>query len=186
MGMPRRLYLYRLRLLLVISLIWIMFGVVFYINLLKQSNDLGIKVTMGEFAVTFGIIGCIITAILIFFLKPAFNHQPTWFAIIVKLALTVLLFFIIGFLLLMIYFLVHYSKDLSTYFHSFSTKLVYTNTFVAFMVDMGLMTFISIIILEVIDKYDPSMFWLMLSGEYHKPKIENRIFVFGCFPNLFS
>ena len=97
MGMPRRLYLYRLRLLLVISLIWIMFGVVFYINLLKQSNDLGIKVTMGEFAVTFGIIGCIITAILIFFLKPAFNHQPTWFAIIVKLALTVLLFFIIGF-----------------------------------------------------------------------------------------
>lgn len=22
------------------------------------------------------------------------------------------------------------------------------------------------------------MFWLMLSGEYHKPKIENRIFIF--------
>src|SRR6476620_8649866 len=138
MGMPRRLYLYRLRLLFVISLIWIMFGVVFYINLLKQSNDIGIRVSMPEFAVTFGVIGCIINDIQIFFLKPAFNHQPTWFAIIVKLALTVLLFFVIGFLLLLVYFFVHYTKDLGTYFQSFSTKLVYTNTFVAFMIDMGL------------------------------------------------
>jgi adenylate cyclase len=46
------------------------------------------------------------------------------------------------------------------------------------MIDMGLMTFVSIILLEVTDKYGPGMFWLMLSGEYHKPRIENRIFIF--------
>src|SRR6187455_746949 len=113
--MPRRLYLYRLRIVLVISLIWVIFGVVFYINLLKQNNDLGIRVNMAEFAVTFGIIGSIITSILVFVLKPAFSHQPRWFAIIVKLALTIILFFLIGFILLMIYFFVHYTKDLSTY-----------------------------------------------------------------------
>jgi adenylate cyclase len=43
---------------------------------------------------------------------------------------------------------------------------------------MGLMTFISIIFLEITDKYGPGMFWLMLSGEYLRPKIENRIFIF--------
>src|SRR5689334_24623872 len=53
-------------------------------------------------------------------------------AIIAKLLITFLLFFVISFFLLMIYFFIHYKKDLAHYFHSFSTKLVYTNTFVSF------------------------------------------------------
>lgn len=176
--MPRKLLLYRLRTLLVISLIWVLFSIVFYFNLIRQGNDLGVHVSLYQFAFTFGIIGLLITAILIFFLKPAFYHQPVWFSIVVKLVITFLLFFVIAFVLLMIYFFVHYKKDLHHYLHSFSTKLVYTNTFVSFMIDMGLMTLISIILLEVTDKYGPGMFWLMLSGEYHRPKIENRIFIF--------
>src|SRR5215212_5408535 len=176
--MPRRLLLYRLRTLVAISLIWVIFGVVFYANLIRPTNDLGVSVNLYQFSFTFGIIGFIITAILIFFLKPAFNHQPVWFAIVVKLTITILLFFLIAFVLLMIYFFLHYTKDLGHYLNSFFTKLVYTNTFVSFIIDMGLMTIISIIILEVTDKYGPGMFWSMLSGEYHKPRIENRIFIF--------
>ena len=176
--MPRKLLLYRLRTLLVISLIWVLFSIVFYFNLIRQGNDLGVHVSLYQFAFTFGIIGLLITAILIFFLKPAFYHQPVWFAIVLKLVITFLLFFVIAFVLLMIYFFVHYTKDLHHYLHSFSTKLVYTNTFVSFMIDMGLMTLVSFILLEVTDKYGPGMFWLMLSGEYHRPKIENRIFIF--------
>ncbi|MBO9682661.1 MAG: hypothetical protein J7502_08350, partial [Flavisolibacter sp.] len=167
--MPRKLFLYRLRTLVVISLIWVLFSIVFFFNLIRPGNDLGIHVSIYQFAFAFGIIGFLITAILIFYLKPAFSHHPAWFAIVVKLVITFLLFFVIGFVLLMIYFFIHYTKDLHTYFHSFSTKLVYTNTFVSFMIDMGLMTLISIVLLEVTDKYGPGMFWLMLSGEYHKP-----------------
>ena len=40
------------------------------------------------------------------------------------------------------------------------------------------MTFLSIIFIEITDKYGPGMFWSMLIGEYHKPKKENRIFIF--------
>lgn len=176
--MPRKLLLYRLRTLIVVALTWILFSVVFYFNLIKNGNDLGVHVSFDQFAFAFGIIGLLIAAILIFFLKPAFYHQPTWLAILLKLVIAFILFFVIGFLLLMIYFFVHYTKDLSHYLTSFSTKLVYTNTFVSFMIDMALMTLISIVVLEVTDKYGPGMFWLMLSGEYHKPKIENRIFIF--------
>ena len=176
--MPRKLLLYRLRTLVVISLIWVLFSVVFFFNLIRQGNDLGVDVSLYQFALIFGIIGFIITAILIFYLKPAFYHQPVWLAIIIKLVITFLLFFVIGFVLLMIYFFSYYTKDLSSFFNSFSTKLVYTNTFVSFMIDMGLMTLISIVLLEVTDKYGPGMFWLMLTGEYHRPKIENRIFIF--------
>lgn len=176
--MPRRLFLYRLRTLGVISLIWVVFGIVFYLNLIKHGNDLGIAISMMQFALVFGIIGAIITSTLIFFLKPAFHQQPVWIAIIIKLFITLLLFFVIGFVLLMIYFFINYTKDLSTYFDSFFGKIVYTNTFITFMIDLGLMTFVTIILLEVTDKYGPGMFWSMLSGEYHKPKIENRIFIF--------
>jgi adenylate cyclase len=176
--MPRKLLNYRLRTLVVISLIWILFGIVFFFNLIRQGNDLGVHVSIYQFSFAFGIIGFIISGILIFYLKPAFNHQPVLFAIIVKMAITILMFFVIAFVLLMIYFFIHYTKSLDQYFHSFFTKLVYTNTFASFIIDMALMTLITIILLEVTDKYGPGMFWLMLSGEYHKPKIENRIFIF--------
>src|SRR5215208_5613811 len=111
--MPRRLLYYRLRTLAVISLIWVIFGVVFYANLIRPTNDLGVRVDLFQFSFTFGIIGLIITSILIFYLKPAFNHQPVWFAIVVKLSITIILFFVIAFVLLMIYFFLHYTKDLS-------------------------------------------------------------------------
>jgi hypothetical protein len=88
--MPRKLLLYRLRTLLVISLIWVLFSIVFYFNLIRQGNDLGVHVSLYQFAFTFGIIGLLITAILIFFLKPAFYHQPVWFDIVLNLVITFL------------------------------------------------------------------------------------------------
>lgn len=176
--MPRKLFLYRLRTLVVVSLIWVLFSVVFYFNLIRNANDLGVHVSFYQFGFIFGLTGFIIAGILIFYLKPAFYHQPLWLSILVKLAITFVSFFVIAFVLLMIYFFLHYTKSLQQYFHSFFTKLVYTNTFVSFLIDMGLMTLLSIVLLEITDKYGPGMFWLLLSGKYLHPKIENRIFIF--------
>jgi adenylate cyclase len=176
--MPRLLLYHKLRTLVIISLIWLLLGFIYYINLIKPSNDLGVRVSLLQFSIAFGIIGLLISAILIFYLKPAFNHLPIWLAIIIKLIITLILFFVIAFVLLMIYYLVHYRGSLEHYFHSFFTKLAYTYTFLSFIIDMGLTTMLTIILLEVSDKYGPGMFWSMLRGEYHKPKIENRIFIF--------
>ncbi|MBD0333004.1 MAG: hypothetical protein ICV66_10135 [Chitinophagaceae bacterium] len=176
--MPKKLLLYRIRTLIVISLIWVVFGIVFYINLIDEAIDLGVHVSLSQFAFWFGIIGFLITFALIFYLKPAFNHQPVWFALLVKLVITALLFFVIAFVLLLIYYVVHYRGTLQQYFYSFFTKIFQTQTFAIFIIDMGLMTLLSLVILEVIDKYGPGMFWSMLSGEYHTPKKENRIFIF--------
>jgi adenylate cyclase len=46
------------------------------------------------------------------------------------------------------------------------------------MADLGLMTLITIMMLEITDKYGPGIFWSMIIGEYHKPVIQNRIFIF--------
>jgi adenylate cyclase len=40
------------------------------------------------------------------------------------------------------------------------------------------MTLLTILILEVTDKYGPGGIWSLMRGKYNKPKIEDRIFVF--------
>ncbi len=176
--MPRKLLLYRLRSLFTISLVWIVFGIVFFQNLIRPGNDLGIKVSLIQFALTFGIIGFLISAILIFFLKPAYNHQPVWIASLAKLFINLFIFVFISFVLLLIYFVFMYNGNFNNFINSFFTKIVVTRTFNIFLIDMALMTLVSIAMLEVTDKYGPGMFWSMLIGQYHKPKDENRIFIF--------
>lgn len=176
--MPRKLLWYRLKTLIIISLIWIIFGVVFFENLLSRSNDLGVHVSLFRFALVFGVIGFIITATLIFFLKPAFNHLPVWLSLLFKMAITLLLYVVIAFVLLMIYYVFMYHGSFERYLHSFFTKILVTHTYTIFTIDMGLMTLLSMIFLEVSDNYGPGMFWSILVGEYHNPKIENRIFIF--------
>ncbi len=53
-----------------------------------------------------------------------------------------------------------------------------TPSFMMFMIDLGLLSFISIILLEITDKYGPGGFTNLIRGRYNKPKIENRIFLF--------
>lgn len=176
--MPRKLLYYRLRTLLTISIIWIVFGIVFFENLIQRGNDLSVQVTLLQFSITFGIIGFLISGILIFVLKPAFNHLPVWLSSIIKLLVNLFIFILISFLLLLIYFVLMYHGKFSDFLESFFTKIVRTRTFNIFMIDMGLMTLVSISILEVTDKYGPGMFWSMLIGQYHRPKRENRIYIF--------
>ncbi len=176
--MPRKLLFYRIRSLLTISLVWIIFGIVFFENLIRSGNDLGIQISMLQFSITFGIIGFLISATLIFILKFAFNQRPVWVSSLAKLIINFFIFVFIAFVLLLIYYVLIYNGNFQDYLNSFFTKIVRTRTFTIFLLDMGLMTFVSITILEVTDKYGPGMFWSMLIGEYHKPKDQDRIFIF--------
>ncbi|MFN2438958.1 MAG: adenylate/guanylate cyclase domain-containing protein [Chitinophagaceae bacterium] len=176
--MPKKLLFYRLRLLLSISIIWIVFGIVFFENLIRPGNDLGVQVSLPRFILAFGIIGFLVTGILVFYLKPAFNHQPVWLSSLLKLVINIFILILISFLLLMIYFVFMYPGNFQDYINSFFTKIVQTRTFAIFFLDMGLMTLLSIAFLEVTDKYGPGMFWSTLIGKYHKPINENRIYIF--------
>jgi adenylate cyclase len=151
---------------------------VFFENLINSGNDLGVKISLFNFAFTFGLIGFFINAIEIFYLRPAFNHQPVWLSSIIKLVMTLLMFVLIAFFLLLIYFVFLYKGSFESFLQSFFTKIVLTRTFIIFLLDMSLMTILSISLLEVTDKYGPGMFWSMLTGEYHNPKKQNRIFIF--------
>jgi adenylate cyclase len=176
--MPRRLLYYRFRTLMAISALWILLGLVFFENLLHVNNDLGVKVSLWQFAIILGVVGFIICGLLIFYLKPAFNHLPVWLASIIKVAITFIVFIAISFVIFLIYYVFLYHGDFSNYITSFFSKILRTHTFFSFMIDMFVLTLLSIAFLEITDKYGPGMFWSMLIGEYHKPVKENRIFIF--------
>ena len=53
-----------------------------------------------------------------------------------------------------------------------------TPSFLMLMVDLGLLAFMSMLLLEIIDKYGPGGFTNMIRGRYNNPRIEHRIFIF--------
>jgi adenylate cyclase len=173
-----RYFFYRLRPLLAISVLWIIFGIVFFENQVRWGNDVGFQISLLQFVLAFSISGFLILVVLNIFLKPALQHLAVWMAIGIKMILTLLLFFVLTVLFLMFYYILVYEGTVQDYLFNNTRHIILTRTFRLFMIDMGIMTFLSIILTEVADKYGPGMFWSMISGEYHKPRIENRIFIF--------
>ena len=177
--MPKKLLYYRLRILSFISIVWIVFGIISFENLLRTATDIAFRVRPFPFVIAFGITGFFICGMLIFYLKQAFNHHPLWLAVAYKMMSAFILFGIIAFILLLVYYVLHqYHGTLSHYLQVVFTKLIFTKTFLILVFDTGLMALLSIAMLEVNDTYGPGRFWSMLRGQYHQPKRENRIFIF--------
>jgi adenylate cyclase len=174
----RRIFYYKLQVLASISLIWVVFAFLFLYNIILIEKDLVTGRSLLLFSLAFAIIGFTVSAALLFYLKNAFRNYPLWFSIILKMALTFAIFVIIAFILLAFYFVFSSHKNLDDYAKGFYENVFLTRAFLIFIIDLGVMTLLTILILEVIDKYGPGGFWSMMRGEYNKPKIENRIFIF--------
>src|SRR5688572_7397889 len=174
----RRIFYYKLQVLASISLIWVVFAFLFLYNIILIEKDLVTGRSLLLFSLAFAIIGFTVSAALLFYLKNAFRNYPLWFSIILKMALTFAIFVIIAFILLAFYFVFSSHRNLDDYAKGFYENVFLTRAFLIFILDLAIMTLLTILILEVIDKYGPGGFWSMMRGEYNKPKIENLIFIF--------
>jgi adenylate cyclase len=85
---------------------------------------------------------------------------------------------LISFVLLASYYVFGQHQSLDEFADGFYKEVFLTRGFMIFMFDLAVMTLLTIIILEVIDKYGPGGFWGMMRGKYSKPRIEDRIFIF--------
>ncbi|TAL41415.1 MAG: adenylate/guanylate cyclase domain-containing protein [Chitinophagaceae bacterium] len=174
----RRILYYKLQVLINISIIWVIFAFLFLYNIILIEKDLVTGRSLLLFSLAFAIIGFIISASLLFYLKNAFRNYPLWISVALKMTITFTIFIIIAFILLAFYFVFSSHKNLNEYAKGFYENVFLTRAFLIFILDLGIMTLLTILILEVIDKYGPGGFWSMMRGEYNKPKIENRIFIF--------
>ena len=174
----RRLFFYKLRVVVYIALIWVFFSLIFKYNIIAVDSDLLLNRSISSFSLAFLIIGFIIAGAETFFLKKAFSRQPFWLSLILRLTLTFVLFLAVSVIFLLTYFIFRYNGSFQSFTSAFIGKMLMTPSFLMLMIDLGFLSFMSIILLEVIDKYGPGGFTSMIMGKYNKPKIENRIFIF--------
>lgn len=174
----KRIIYYRLQILLNITIIWVVFAFLFLYNILLIEKTLLTHRSLLLFSLAFAIIGFVVSATLLFYLKHAFAHYPLWIAVVIKMMLTFALFVVIAFVMLSMYYVLNEQGSFEDFLGEFYRGVFLTRAFLIFMIDLGIMTLLTILILEVTDKYGPGGFWGTLRGKYSKPKIENRIFVF--------
>lgn len=174
----RRVFLYKLYVVTNISIIWVLFSVIFLYNIIGVEKSILAERRLFFFSLAFAIIGFIVSGAEAFFLKDAFRHYPFWLSVILRLISTFALFLVVSFIFLAAYFIFSYSGSLARFTSDFFNTIFLTPSFLMFMVDLGMLAFISILLLEITDKYGPGGFSRMIRGSYNKPRIENRIFLF--------
>ena len=174
----RRIINYKLIVLANISLIWVVFAFLFLYNIiLIDKNDVTGR-SLIIFSLAFATIGFVVSAVLIFYLRNAFRFFPLWVSVLLKITLTFFLFVLIAFVMLSMYYVLAEKGTFESFLGTFYRDVFLTKAFMIFMFDLAIMALLTIIVLEVIDKYGPGGFWGMIRGKYIKPRIENRIFIF--------
>ncbi|HET9745869.1 MAG TPA: adenylate/guanylate cyclase domain-containing protein [Chitinophagaceae bacterium] len=174
----RRIINYKLTVLANISIIWVVFAFLFLYNIiLIDRNDVTGR-SLIIFSLAFATIGFVVSAALVFYLKNAFRHYPFWLSVLMKMCLTFGLFLLIAFVMLSSYYVFAHKGTFEEFLGMFYREVFLTKAFMIFMFDLAIMTLLTIVVLEVIDKYGPGGFWSMMRGKYIKPRVENRIFIF--------
>ena len=174
----RRILQYRLLILLNISVIWVIFAFLFLYNIILIDRDDATGRNLIIFSLAFAIIGFVVSAALVFYLKNAFRHYPFWVSVILKMSLAFGLFIFISLVLLSAYYIFFQHDPLTKFTYIFYKDVILSKSFMIYLFDLGVMTLLTIVILEVIDKYGPGGFWGMMRGKYLNPRIEDRIFIF--------
>jgi len=176
--MSKRIFLYRVYIVVTIAIIWVLFSLVLLYNIVEVNKEVLERRRLSFFSLAFAIIGVIVVGAEAFFLKDAFRKFPLWLSAILRMTLTFILFWVVAVVFLLAYFILRYNKSFHEFEDTFVNKVMLTPSFLMLMVDLGVLSFVSIIILEITDKYGPGGLRNLLGGRYTKPRKENRIFLF--------
>src|SRR5204863_3998799 len=176
----KRVFLYRLYIVFSIVVIWVLASLVLLYNIVEVDKEVLESRRLSFFSLAFAIVGIIVVSAEAFFLKDAFRKSPIWLSTILRMTLTFLLFLVVSIIVLFAYYLFRYQGELSfmNFEKNFVQNVILTPGFLMAMIDLGVLSFISILVLEIADKYGPGGLKNLIRGRYHKPRKENRIFLF--------
>ncbi|MGK7389235.1 MAG: adenylate/guanylate cyclase domain-containing protein [Candidatus Cyclobacteriaceae bacterium M2_1C_046] len=177
----------KLQNVLFVTLTWVILGILIaYYNhyigksieeLEYQSYDLETNIITNVIS-TF-IAGLFGGTILIFFLKDKFRKKPLGISIIIYVMSIMAIIIALSVIAYTFYF--WFYEGPSTFQEDFYFNLkqyLGTNTFWLNMVTWTLIATLTIIVLQINDKYGQGVFFNLLLGKYHRPKYEKRIFMF--------
>ena len=176
----KRVFLYRLYIVFTIVVIWVLVSLVLLYNIVEVDKVALESRRLSFFSLAFAIIGTIVVGAEAFFLKDAFRKMPIWLSTILRMSLTFILILLVSVIVLFAYWIFRYLGEISfiQFEKKFVQEIILTRSFLMLMIDLGMLSFISILILEISDKYGPGGLRNLIRGRYHKPRKENRIFLF--------
>ena len=176
----RRVLWYRLYLVFNIAIVWVFFSLIFLYNIVEVDKAVLERRRLSFFSLAFAIVGIIVAGAEAFFLKNMFRKFPIWLSTILRMTLTFILFLLVSVVVVFAYWVFRHDGGLSfiQFEKEFVQNILLTPSFMMLMVDLGLLAFISILILEISDKYGPGGLRNLIRGRYNKPRKENRIFLF--------
>lgn len=125
------------------------------------------------------LAGLLAGGMIVYVLREYFRNLPLWKVFVLDTLIIIVLIAIISLPASLIYNSFHLKIppwDPLVVIHSFdylrSFGLLYTLIF------WTIIAMITMVVLQVNDKYGPGVFLKMLKGKYHRPKVESRIFMF--------
>ena len=176
----KRVLLYKIYIVFNIAVVWVLFSLIFLYNIVEVDKTELAKRRLSFFSLAFAAVGLIVAGAEAFFLKSIFRRYPIWLSTILRMTVTFLLILLVSIIVLLAYWVFRYPGELSfiQFEKEFVQNVILTPSFLMLMIDLGLLAFISILILEVSDKYGPGGLRNLIRGRYNKPRKENRVFLF--------
>jgi len=178
---------------LVIAASWTLVSLLSYTDSYLLIGDL---VTLGKLSGSYpfwpdfagnlviGIVGGLVGgAILVFKVNAGYKHR-TFLSGIVRSALMFVLIYLCGAAVILFALAFVYNALRSSLLTAVASAWanvalnLYTPSFLATMLIWGMMTSFTQFMLQVNDKFGPGVLWKLLTGKYHHPREEERIFMF--------
>lgn len=178
--LSRRVILYRLYLVLNIAIIWVLFSILFLYNIVEVEKSVLATRRLSVFSLAFAGVGIIVAIAEAFFLKNLFRKFPIWLSTILRMTVTFVLFLVVSVIVVFAYWVFRHNGGVSfiQFEKDFVQNILLTPSFLMLMVDLGFLAFLSILFLEISDKYGPGGLRNLIRGRYNHPRKENRIFLF--------
>ncbi len=177
---------YRSKLILLIAVIWTVLDTLYTIIRFKfldiQSRYYFFEyqepqpIILREVVIFFmsGAIGYV----LVFNFKRNTRNLPLWVNFLSKTLVLVSLAFLMNFLIHITYSLFISKLSLAFSLNEFVNDAFYTYWLIEKLPSLLLIFFMTQLIIEIIEKYSPGIFFDVFSGKYVHPRIEKRIIMF--------
>jgi adenylate cyclase len=177
---------YRIKLVLLIAFLWTIIDTSVYIfrfyrdrvDQVAQPFDMhSTSVLLLRSGLIF-IICLVMAYLLIYQLKHLVRNLPLWLSLLIKSIILVAAAFLLNFILHFTYIWLIEKEPLSTELGHTYYRIFQASLFVSQMIRWLITFLITILIIEVNEKYSPGVFFDILAGRYLTPKIEKRTIMF--------
>jgi len=177
---------YRIKLMLTIALLWTIIDTAVYlykfyrdrVDLAEHPFDMHSSTVLLLRSILIFFICLIMAYLLLYQLKHLVRNLPLWLSLLIKVIILVAAAFFLNYILHFTYIWLIEKEPLTTELGHHYYKIFQSSLFVSQMFRWFITFLITILIIEVNDKYSPGVFLDILAGRYLTPKNEKRTIMF--------